>query len=333
MRQITVFKEVVPLQKDNLTDYDKNYLFVRTWATDTDFDDIVKSYDILAQNINYKIIVELLLLLQTYHGDCRSLIKKETDFVMIKDLYTQIRSHKKINWELFKKYINAIIFQLENINALYNAMLNINTFYNMGYRNNYVLLYRGFNYTRYRLLIDQIKTLQINDVYVTPTFLSTSILEKIAEKFTSNTKNIENNVLWCIKINPQFLREVPYIYFGEDISDINEIEKIIDTNKFECEILLNLGAKLKLVNKTEIREVNYIYGPIHIQNLSYTLYDFEFIGWDDQESNNILYKIQQLKNCLQKLIETPISSVSVFSKRKSQFTPSSRSKKTRTIQE
>ena len=57
------------------------------------------------------------------------------------------------------------------------------------------------------------------------------------------------------------------------------------------------------------------------------------MGWDDSETNNILDNVRQLKECLQNLIDSQISSVSVFSKRKRQFTPSSRSKKTKTFKQ
>jgi hypothetical protein len=198
----------------------------------------------------------------------------------------------------------------------------------MGYKsNNHILLYRGFNYLRYKPLIDDIQNVQIGDIYITPTFLSTTVLEKIAVTFVSSDKEIENNILWCIRVNGEFFKQLQYSYLGDDIMNIFNLEMIIDTNNYESEILLNFGAQLKLTNIHKINNVTYTYKNIQIINKSYTLYEFDFVGYNYHQSESILNKVTDLKTCLEKSEFSVTSKTTTSKKRPKSFSPSSSSAK------
>jgi hypothetical protein len=278
---ITTYKRQLPQRNTTLSLNQMKLLSVSEWVYETDMDDLISMFDDLGYKINYKIIIELLLLLDKYDSDCKTFISDRTKFVTINDLYNKCTIQNKNNC-----YIESIIIQLTNIIKLHNDIKSLNTF---PQQNNYILLYRGID-NNSQTLINSLHKLNIGDIYITPTFFSTSVLEKIAVTFVSKQENIENNILWSIRINPEYLKDFPYAYLGDDISNIYNIEKIIDTQNYESEILLNFGAKLKLINKQAIQGMTYQYKTVNIINKNYIVYEFEFIGWDKTvylDSNHI----------------------------------------------
>lgn len=286
--QITSFRKLNILN-------DTTIKYISHWKNDMDFDDLISMFDNYGHQINYRIIVELLILLHTYHKDCIQFINQKDHFLIINQLQDQCTLQQK---DCYKK---AIINQLDNILNLYYNIIKVKTFHSIGYsENSYVMIYRGFNYIRYKPVINDIQTLNMGDVYVTNTFLSTSVLEKIAINFISNDENIENNVLWSIRVNTEHLKELQYSYLGGNISNIHNLEQIIDTNNYESEILLNLGAKLRLIKKYYVNDMTYIYKTIKINGKNYTVYEFEFIGWDLHTTKMILDKVSDLKDCLER---------------------------------
>lgn len=292
--QITNFKKILLKSSDRNSLNDTMISKISEWAHDTDFDDLISMFDDFGHKINYKIIIELLLLLHNYHDDCIEFINNKDNFIIINELYDECSIQEK---DCYKK---ALINQLVNIINLYNNITKIKTFYDIGYKeNNYVMLYRGFSLPRYQPIIDDMKKLDIGDYYTTNTFLSTSVLKNVAVSFISNNDDIENNVLWSIKVNSNYLNELQYSYLGQDIFNIHNLESIIDTGNYESEILLNLGVKLKLINVYEIHNMTYVYKTVKINNKSFIVYEFEFMGWDKEKTKNILNKVINLKNCLE----------------------------------
>ena len=289
---ITTYKQQLPQRNTQVSVNQMKLLSIAEWAYETDMDDLILMFDVQGTKINYKLIIELLLLLDKYDSDCRTFISDRTKFVTINDLYNECTIQNKN-----KCYIESIINQLSNIIKLYNDIKSLNTFTEA---NNYILLYRGIDKNS-QTVINSLHKLKIGDIYITSTFFSTSVLEKIAVTFVSKHENIENNILWSIRINPEFLKDFPYAYLGEDISNIYNIEKIIDTQNYESEILLNFGAKLKLINKQAIQGMTYQYKTENIIDKNYILYEFEFVGWDMQITNEILAKVSDLKDCLVRL--------------------------------
>lgn len=272
---------------------------ISKWASDTDFGDLISDFDDFGEDINYKIIVELLLLLDIYHDDCIQFINQEDHLNILKELNLECTRKKK------DCYITAIVNQLENIINLHNNIKQVKqTFHNVFFdkvlkpynSNYYIMLYRGFDYKRYKTLIDSIKKLNINDEYVTNTFLSTTVLETIAVTFISKSDEIENNVLWKIRVNAENFNELKYTYLGNNIEDISDLPYIIDNRNYESEILLDFAARLKLLKK-ERKKMIYNYRTVNI-NKEYTVYEFEFMNWDEYITSSILNKVNNLKKCL-----------------------------------
>jgi hypothetical protein len=312
--QITSFRNLLP---DSLKQ-------ISEWSYDIDFDDYVSMFDDEGSKTNYKVIVELLILLHTYKDDCKQFVLENNDFLMIKNLITECKSQNKMGC-----YIQAIINQLGNIIELHSNLKMLGTFYDVGYNgNNYILLYRGFNFSRYKSLISDVQNLQLGDIYTTPTFLSTTVLDKIAMSFVSNLQTIENNVLWCIRVEKEFLKQLQYSYIGNNISNIFDLQSIIDTKNYESEILLDFGAQLRLTNVRKIHNITYIYKTVKIINKSFTLYEFEFVGFNLQKSASILTKVSDLKKCLEN-----ISGRSITKRRSKRSSPSFSSKKSKQIME
>lgn len=285
--QITSFRNLFP---DTLKT-------ISEWSYDIDIDDYVSMFDDEGKKINYKLIVELLILLNKYNDDCEQFVFENNNFVAIKHLITECKAQNKMGC-----YIQAIINQLGNVIKLHSSLQSLSTFYDIGYtKNNHIILYRGFNFSRYEPLISDVQKLQLEDIYITPTFLSTTVLEKIAMTFISNSQTIENNVLWCIRVEKEYLKQLKYTYLGSDISNIFDLESIIDTKNYEAEILLDIGAQLKLTNIRKVHNITYVYKTVKIMNKSFTVYEFDFVGYNLQQSESILNEVNHLKKCLQEI--------------------------------
>lgn len=138
---ITTYKRQLPQRNTSASLNQTKLLSISEWAYDTDYDDLISMFDDEGNKINYKIIVELLLLLDKYDDDCKRFILDHSKFITIKDLYNECTIQNKN-----KCYIEAIINQLSNIIKLHNDIKSLNTFTEA---NNYILLYRGFKYSTF----------------------------------------------------------------------------------------------------------------------------------------------------------------------------------------
>jgi hypothetical protein len=100
-------------------------------------------------------------------------------------------------------------------------------------------------------MLDKTKLLNINDEFNTGCFLSTSIYENTAYRFVYNDSGlIENSIIWKINTNNKFY----YSYLSRDKHYFNDP---LAVNQKEVEFLINMNAKLKLINKYERNNKTY----------------------------------------------------------------------------
>jgi hypothetical protein len=120
-----------------------------------------------------------------------------------------------------------------------------------------------------------------NNKYIitTPTFLSTSLIPNVAKRFLNKDEYtpINKKIMWKIIVPYNKLCEFRYIYFGDRIN----IDKYEIGQNGEFEFLLNIGAFLLFIKEEKI--TNEFYSDISFPrgiNISYTLYTYEFKGWN-----------------------------------------------------
>ena len=297
---------------------------ISEWQIGSDIDDYI---DITDNNgnltINYKILVELLVLLQgnLLTEQCE---KINLDLLNNKEIINAYL--KECNSKLNLDIKICIIKQIQIIIKLYDdiKLLPIVNNINNIDKNKNIILYRGFNYTRYEdfFKLININNISINNQITTPTFLSTSVLEIISQKFVSisNPENLNESILWKIIVKPEYYSTFIYSYLGNDINII-QIEKIIDSNEYECELLLNIGAKLKCINIENINFEGYNYGSLIIPQKKYKIYTFEFIGWDKIYTRNLISSLNNFIKCLELKTKKRKSSSSKSSSSKSLSSP------------
>lgn len=254
------------------------------WVGDTDFDDYM---EYKFGELHYKIIIDLLLLLQIYNN-CDNLL-------------LHIRQNKEdVSYKYLQECINTynvadcLIVHLQNIETLY-ALINERKTY-INYNNNtnqYLELFRGFSYNRYEYFFNIIHhkfgMITPGVIITTPTFLSTSIYKDVAFRFMSKSTIPDlqhTNIIWKIIVPGNKFHIFNYIYFGESSSTKNKK----DFND-EAEILLNISAMLRCIS---IKDENK-------NNCNYKVYTFEFIGWDDNYMMTLNNSIKSLIECLESM--------------------------------
>lgn len=288
--------------------------FIKEWTSETDFDDYMEMQIDKYVPLHYKIMNELLILLQTNTDDnklsnCEAFIELyNAEKINIED-----DNHDPYKDTLFidflkecfknkKKIINCILPQIINIIKLQHNLSMTPTIDKVDLREDIskksLILYRGFNFFSYKFL-NLIGNYGINDTITTQMFLSTSVLKEISLQFLSNKPDINDNIMWEIIVPPNKLSIFNYNYFGQDLNiSTDNIINIIDTNNFESEILLNLGAILKCINIKTVYNYNFSYGPINIVNKSFRLYTFEFMGWNKKYIDELIDNLKKFEICL-----------------------------------
>lgn len=237
--------------------------------------------------LHYKILIDLLLLLQVYNNCDKLLehirINKEGQ------LYTYLEQCIKTH-----NVADCLILHLQNIEKLYELIKQQKPYIN--YNKNikqHLELFRGFSYNRYEnffnIIHDKYGMMIPGVVITTPTFLSTSIYKNVAFRFMSksNIPDLEHtNIIWKIIVPGDKFDIFNYVYFGEYVSIKNK-KDFHD----ESEILLNISAKLKCIS---IEDEN-------ISDCNYKLYTFEFMGWDDDYIITLNNSNKSLMTCLQQI--------------------------------
>jgi hypothetical protein len=107
-----------------------------------------------------------------------------------------------------------------------------------------IILYHGFK-DRAAPIIEKINKLNQNDQFITPIFLSTSVLHDVACRFSDS-----GHILLKIIVHSRHFEDCPYAYLGKSLV-------IGETNSDnEHEVLLNLFTKFKYISKTT-EEITY----------------------------------------------------------------------------
>lgn len=233
--------------------------------------------------VDYKLINAFLLLLVT-KDDTQWI---ETVDVLLEkfDEFSKNINNKEIsaNLERYSSIEEVELLVIDSIIRLYKSinrqLLNGFTFKILGeyLENKPVILYHGVEKLNFGM-IPNLEQLRLGETYISPLFLATSVLDKIAYNYGSTYKRVME-----IIIEPKDFDKVPYTYLGGNIQDINKQEYT------ESEILLNLFTKLEFLGKyTKIINYSKQTGKVKIEGTnivpiletvseSYIIYKFKWL--------------------------------------------------------
>lgn len=177
----------------------------------------------------------------------------------------------KITKESVNKFINSYNLNLISLKTYFDL-------YNKKSSNknelNDLYLYRGFNYSRYKPLLDYIDEHKSDSAISIPCILSTSVYKHIANNFIVGDRKI----IWQIKINNKDFEKFKYSYINTNNDTIDEIN-LTNTDKSivkETEFILNYGIQLKFIKKTTINKK--LPGSDEVSSIE--KYNFEFVDYD-----------------------------------------------------
>jgi hypothetical protein len=281
----------------NITD------FIYEWKSEDDADDyFYLRRDNGYSRLNYNLITYLLL---NHQQLFLNNITKPQLLAYIRD-NTFYHPNEKIN--SYEDYIKAndidiysfVLEQFKNIQILYNSLATkLPTFnavldasqYTRRRHGEKLVLYRGFNYPRYKKMLGSTsrQSLLIGDVITTQTFLSTTIQEVVAIKYAFNTeKRADKHIVWKIIVDEDMFGIFNYTFLGDPLSIHDDLQKLLANSNIECEFLLNMGAMLRCVDISVIYDFQgyYIKG-YNIPQKEYTEYTFKFIGWNQDYTERI----------------------------------------------
>jgi len=242
--------------------------------------------------LNYKMITYLLLNNQQLF--LNNFTKSELlEFVNNNSIFYQPNSKVKEYQEYMRENnLNVFSFlqgQLKNIQILCNSLMTkLPTLYAVadtprysryGKNKEKLVLYRGFNYPRYKKMLQKI---YIDKVITTETFLSTSIQELVAIKYTfSYDDDVHKNIVWKIIIDGDMFDTFNYTFVSEAFNIHDDLETLFANSNIECEFLLNMGALLQCIGINVIYDFpGYYMEGYNIKKKIYTEYTFKFIGWN-----------------------------------------------------
>lgn len=198
--------------------------------------------------------------------------------IYIRKLYNYI--HKDI--EKLKLILNFTKEAINNYINLYNLSLSsLEDYFSLSKNTNNIdiYLYRGFQYSRYKPLLNYIDTNIDKEEILIPCILSTSIYEHIAYNFLN--PNDTRKIVWKIKIPVKHFNKFKYSYvlknyqdrYNNSIINLTNIDKSIIK---ESEFILNYGIILKFINKQII--LKQLPGKKESDKIE--LYEFEFVDYD-----------------------------------------------------
>lgn len=166
-----------------------------------------------------------------------------------------------------------------------SAVVDISLYSKKSKRNECLILYRGFNYPRYKKMLQNVN---IDEVITTVTFLSTSIQQLVAIKYAFNyDDDISKHIIWKIIVKQDMFDNFNYTFVSFPFNIQDDIELLFENSNIECEILLNMGALLKCVAINTYNFKGYYIQGYNIPEKKYIEYTFEFIGWNFNYIDNI----------------------------------------------
>jgi hypothetical protein len=235
---------------------------IMSWTTEDDLDDTYENLmneldnngQLNIENIrlNYKFINEILLEFNYNISNITSIYRKYKDIEKsyIQGLIKYIKENKETpqNFDIIKKvfitYADLIIYIYYNYFTTFISLANYLQQNRLYYNVQELVLYRGFNYNRYKLLLNAVEKINIGETFNTSCFLSTSIYKNTAIKFIP--PNNEIKIIWKINIKPDKYHNIYYSYLSNSHYDFIDFN---DNSGKEVEFLLNINAKLQLINK------------------------------------------------------------------------------------
>ena len=248
----------------------------RQWCNNTNINNFINMWNEgEPMKLHYRLI-NLFLLVQHYpsnSGVKRALTR------MINNMKDYAPDRKNIAENLVSHIADSVkrlYLMIKNVPPMINYISNPNSS---------VMLYHGS-------MLPNLKTLSVGDTYITPIFMSTSLIRDVAIRFArTNPSSADTDVVLRILVPPNKLGEFQYMYFGKlhNTTKCNHIE--------ESEILMNLHSKLKMVKIHRPRKVDYkVYGCIGKKINSktaekiVTYFDFTFLGHSNETINKLLPK-------------------------------------------
>lgn len=273
-KSATSYREISKTFKKNIFLHSNSnkisvYDFVKSWANDTDMDDL---YDLYISSNKTKLDLDFRFINALLHYGSTNKTPKE-----LKDHLEYIRTQSELSSK------DTIENHVNNIRMLYTSIKKFPMSNLYMKPTTKITLYRGFRYS-----------IDLNDVIVTDKFLSTSVSKNSALRFM-NTKNSES-ILMKINVPNRYFHIFPYVYFSTYI-------KLPYEKQEEAEFLLNVGAILE--KKKVIHNVSDIVkypimnnlGNIEMrsQEVSYTLVEYNFVGWDETKLDKLLHNIEYEK--------------------------------------
>jgi len=227
---------------------------ILTWTSD---DDIEEAYDNIKDTYNLKKFRDIIKIVRlNYNIINEILLLNNTEQKYIKNLIKYIKKHDKelvlYTFKLFNNLINYISLKYCKIFITFDKYLKKSNQLDLNIEE--LVLYRGFNYRRYKPVIEKIKLLDIFDKYITECFLSTSIYINNAKKFMSKNEELENTIIWKININRNNFDKFYYSYLSKITHNITNLES---ESEQETEFLLNINIELTLINKYINNNITY----------------------------------------------------------------------------
>jgi hypothetical protein len=228
-------------------------------------------------DMNYKLINELLFLLQKYDKGCDKFIdyiRKNKNLKNNSYLLSCDKISKPAN-----KCISNILLHIRMVLSDISSNIVYPKFITRSKGDLY--LYRAFNYNIYKEMFPLFE----KNNNTTPCFLSFSVVENIAFNFIKRYKEVnEKNIFWELIVPNHLLKIFHYTYLGYDINLRNKKQKLYG----EYEFFVTIGAILKLVFvKEKIYESN-----------KYTCYTYIFQGWNEEYSKKIEESAAIMYKCL-----------------------------------
>ena len=263
---------------------------IMTWTAANDNDDTVENLleglpdindgqNLQVITLNYKFMNELLLefcynirniitMYRKYNDSEKSYIQGLISYINSADIAI---SKQELIKNTFYVYADLIKY------TYYNYFTTFITFDNYVYNTNQLqniqslVLYRGFDYNRYKLLLDEAEKISIGGTFNTGCFLSTSVLEYTATQFIVPDSRDGKKIIWQINILPNYFHKFYFSYLSNrivEISDFN-IQRLE-----EIEFLININAKLQLINKYIRNDITYYeWNFIEYESLDDTFFD------------------------------------------------------------
>jgi len=189
--------------------------------------------------------------------------------------------------------------QLKNMRLLLEALANkLPSCSEVIGRQSGLVLYRGFNYNRYKPLLQRMSeqsSIGVGSIITTETFLSTSLQELTAINYIySKPQKPEHNILWKIIVDAKYFDEFNYAFLSKTFhTGEDDIQTLYTRDNICCEFLLNIGALLQcdavdVITDFEGAKIKGEYKKDYIvSKKTYTQYTFRFVGWNKEYMWNI----------------------------------------------